>query len=75
MLKMSSKTSREWAIFVEEKYGIKLMDPDGWREDNTLGEWFETVKITEDEFRSRLEISTVYQLSEEKANEFWNGSK
>jgi hypothetical protein len=51
----SKKTPSEW----EKKHGIRVWDPDGWREASPYGfkPWDEP--ITEDEFKQRMYISTI----------------
>ena len=52
------KTSNDWYQVVKDKFGIELMDPDGWDRQNFQFSFF-IEKIDSNEFIDRLEISTL----------------
>ena len=52
------KTSSEWLNDPIFK-GYQVLDPDGWRTDDTGVDYFYKKKITKDEFERRLAASTI----------------
>lgn len=48
------RPSAEWVKIV----GVSILDPDGWDRTNFVKSWDEL--ITEEEFRNRASVSTVY---------------
>ena len=54
MKKEIKKTSSEWI----NEFGYKVLDPDGWNRQNFDYSWNQE-KITIDEFKKRLSLSTV----------------
>ena len=58
-IKMSSEF---WHTFYIAKYGVLVLDPDGWDRKNYNKSWRE--KITYEEFKQRLMRSTLHPADE-----------
>lgn len=52
------KTSKEWYDSIPSKYGLKILDPDGWDRQNYQYSFYEE-RITKNEFKNRLFPSTI----------------
>ena len=59
-------TSQQWEKIYRNKHGVLIINPNGWGDKNKLVYSFNTERITEEEFKSRLSKSITRDIQDKK---------